>query len=73
MSAKRHGKQLVLPLDRGVLGLHMGMTGRLVILEPDDEPLRYTRYTFTLNDGGASNLTTSGVGPAPFWWIPRTS
>ena len=51
MSAKRHGKQLVLPLDRGVLGLHMGMTGRLVILEPDDEPLRYTRYTFTLNDG----------------------
>ena len=51
MSAKRHGKQLVLPLDRGVLGLHMGMTGRLVILEPDDEPLRYTRYTFTLDDG----------------------
>lgn len=51
MSAKRHGKQLVLPLDRGVLGLHMGMTGRLVILGPDDEPLRYTRYTFVLDDG----------------------
>lgn len=51
MSAKRRGKQLVLPLDRGVLGLHMGMTGRLVILEPDEEPLRYTRYTFLLDDG----------------------
>ena len=51
MSAKRHGKQLVLPLDRGVLGLHMGMTGRLIILGPDDEPLRYTRYTFTLDNG----------------------
>ena len=51
MSAKRHGKQLVLPLDRGFLGLHMGMTGRLVILGPDDEPQRYARYTFTLDDG----------------------
>ena len=51
MSAKRHGKQLILPLDRGVLGLHMGMTGRLVVLGPDDEPLRYTRYTFVLDDG----------------------
>ena len=51
MSAKRHGKQLILPLDRGVLGLHMGMTGRLVVLGPDDVPLRYTRYTFALDDG----------------------
>ena len=51
VAAKRHGKQLVLPLDRGVLGLHMGMTGRLVVLGPDDEPLRYTRYTFALDDG----------------------
>ena len=51
VSANRHGKQLVLPLDRGVLGLHMGMTGRLVVLGPDDEPLRYTRYTFALDDG----------------------
>lgn len=51
MAAKRHGKQLVLSLDRGVLGLHMGMTGRLVVLGPDDEPLRYTRYTFALDDG----------------------
>ena len=51
MSARRHGKQLFLPLDRGVLGLHMGMTGRLVILGPDDTPMRYARYTFTLDDG----------------------
>ena len=51
VSAGRHGKQLFLSLDRGVLGLHMGMTGRLVILGPDDEPMRYARYTFTLDDG----------------------
>ena len=50
-AAKRRGKQLILPLDRGVLGLHMGMTGRLVVLGQDDEPLRYTRYTFALDDG----------------------
>ena len=51
VAAKRRGKQLVLPLDRGVLGLHMGMTGRLVVLGPDAEPLSYTRYTFALDDG----------------------
>ncbi len=49
-SIERHGKQLLLPLDEGVLGLHMGMTGRLVVLRPDDEPLRYARYTFYLDD-----------------------
>ena len=50
-SVERHGKQMVVALDRGVLGLHMGMTGRLVVMNPDAEPLRYARYTFHLDDG----------------------
>ena len=50
-SVERHGKQMVVALDRGVLGLHMGMTGRLVVMRPDAEPLRYARYTFHLDDG----------------------
>ena len=50
-SVERHGKQMVVALDRGVLGLHMGMTGRLVVMKPDAEPLRYARYTFHLDDG----------------------
>ena len=49
-SIQRQGKHLILSLDRGTLGLHMGMTGRLVVMDPGDEPLRYTRYTFHFDD-----------------------
>ncbi len=48
--ASRVGKNLFLKLDRGVLWLHMGMTGRLAVMHPDDEPLRFTRTTFFLDD-----------------------
>ena len=46
----RVGKNLFLKLDRGVLWLHMGMTGRLAVMNPGDEPLRFTRTTFYLDD-----------------------
>jgi formamidopyrimidine-DNA glycosylase len=46
----RVGKNLFLKLDRGVLWLHMGMTGRLAVLNPGDEPLRFARTTFFLDD-----------------------
>lgn len=46
----RIGKNLLVALDRGVLWLHMGMTGRLAVMHPDDEPLRYVRTTFYLDD-----------------------
>ncbi|MDA1296486.1 MAG: hypothetical protein O3B04_00605 [Chloroflexi bacterium] len=46
----RVGKNLLVTLDRGVLWLHMGMTGRLAVMRPDDEPLRYARTTFYLDD-----------------------
>ena len=50
-SIERLGKQLLLPLDRGVLGLHMGMTGRLVVMDADTDRLKYMRYSFHLDDG----------------------
>ncbi len=31
--------------------MHMGMTGRVVVLGPEDEPLRYARTTLHLDDG----------------------
>ncbi len=46
----RHGKQLLVTLDRGVLGLHMGMTGSLAVLRPDDPPEKYARTVFYLDD-----------------------
>ena len=64
VAANRHGKQLVLPLDRGVLGLHMGMTGRLVVLGPDGVRC-VTRGTRSRSmTDGASNSMTSADGPA---------
>lgn len=46
----RTGKNLLARLDRGVLWLHMGMTGRLAVMYPVDDPLRYARVTFYLDD-----------------------
>ena len=47
----RHGKQLVVKLDRGLLGLHMGMTGSLAVRRPADPRLKYARTVFHLDDG----------------------
>ncbi len=47
----RHGKQLIVRLDHGVLGLHMGMTGSLAVRTPGDERLKYTHTVFHLDDG----------------------
>jgi len=46
----RQGKQLIAKLDTGVLGLHMGMTGRLGVMSPEDEPFRYRRLALYLDD-----------------------
>ena len=46
----RRGKNLLLRLDRGVLWMHMGMTGRLAVMLPHDEPLRFARVTLFLDD-----------------------
>lgn len=50
-AVERHGKQLVVKLDKGVLGLHMGMTGSLAVRRPADPRLKYAHTVFHLDDG----------------------
>ena len=47
-SVRRHGKFIVLELDRGVLSIHLGMTGKLLL---DSEPGPYARAIFELDQG----------------------
>jgi len=47
-SVRRHGKFIVLELDQGVLTIHLGMTGKLLL---DSEPGPYARAIFTLDHG----------------------
>ena len=47
-SVERHGKFIVLTLDRGVLVIHLGMTGKLLL---DSEPGPYARAIFDLDRG----------------------
>ncbi len=50
-SLERRGKQIAVVLDEGVLGLHMGMTGRIDVLSPDEAVPRFTRVEFLLVNG----------------------
>ncbi len=47
-SIRRHGKFIVLELDRGYLTVHLGMTGKLLI---DSDPGPYARAVFDLDQG----------------------
>ena len=63
-SLDRRGKYLVSPLiDRDEtqshLVLHMGMTGSLHIRNPNDDPVRYRRAAFYLNDDRRIELNDS--------------
>lgn len=49
-SIGRIGKNLLVNLDQGVLWLHMGMTGRLGVMLPHDERMKYARTVFYLDD-----------------------
>jgi formamidopyrimidine-DNA glycosylase len=48
ISVRRHGKFVVLECDAGVLVIHLGMTGKLLM---DGARTPYTRAVFTLDDG----------------------
>ena len=48
---ERRGKQIAAVLDQGVLGLHMGMTGRIEVLDDNEPAPRFTRVEFTLRNG----------------------
>jgi formamidopyrimidine-DNA glycosylase len=47
-SVRRHGKFIVLELERGFLTVHLGMTGKLLL---DSEPGPYARAVFELDQG----------------------
>lgn len=47
-SVRRHGKFIVLELENGVLSIHLGMTGKLLL---DREPGPYARAVFQLDRG----------------------
>ena len=47
-AVRRHGKFIVLELDHGVLSIHLGMTGKLLL---DSEPGPYARAIFELDEG----------------------
>jgi len=47
-SVRRHGKFIVLQLDEGILSIHLGMTGKLLV---DAEPGRHARAIFELDEG----------------------
>ena len=47
-SATRHGKYILLQLDQGILAIHLGMTGKLLV---DSAPGKHTRAIFTLDRG----------------------
>jgi len=47
-AVRRHGKFIVLELDEGVLCVHLGMTGKLLV---DTEPGPYARAVFELDRG----------------------
>lgn len=47
-SVRRHGKFIVLQLDKGMLTIHLGMTGKLLL---DAQPGPYARAVFELDEG----------------------
>ena len=67
---ERRGKQIAAGLDNGVLGLHMGMTGRIEVLAENEPPPRFTRVEFTLRNG-TNNLRMVLVDPRR-WGAIRT-
>ena len=50
---RRHGKHLLVPLDRGVgwLAMHFGMTGYLVYFDEDDDRPKFDRVQFDFTNG----------------------
>ncbi|MDE0591661.1 MAG: hypothetical protein OSB68_00240 [Dehalococcoidia bacterium] len=61
-SIERRGKHLAMVLDNSVLSLHMGMTGQVHVLDPDEPSPRFTRAQFDLTDDN-DNLRIALVDP----------
>ena len=65
---ERRGKQIAVVLDNGVLGLHMGMTGRIEVLSPDEPTPRFTRVEFFLRNDTNGNKNLRMVLADPRRW-----
>jgi formamidopyrimidine-DNA glycosylase len=51
LSIGRRGKYVVIGLDRGILLIHLKMSGRLQVVYPDDPAGKHTHTIFDLDDG----------------------
>jgi formamidopyrimidine-DNA glycosylase len=51
LAVGRRGKYVVISLNRGYLLIHLKMSGRLRIVDPEVEPDRHTHTVFHLDDG----------------------
>ena len=71
-SIERRGKYLAMKLDNSVLRFHMGMTGQLHILDPDESLPRFTRAQFYLTDDN-DNLRIALVDPRRWARIQQLS
>ena len=48
---ERHGKYLMFRLDDGAIFLHLRMSGKIAVFDPDTKNIKHTRIVFYLNDG----------------------
>ncbi|MBL0061000.1 MAG: hypothetical protein IPP40_05785 [bacterium] len=54
VSIKRRGKYIVLALERGILLVHLRMTGRLFVAPTEKKPSAHLHAGFKLDDGSES-------------------
>jgi formamidopyrimidine-DNA glycosylase len=59
LAARRHGKQVLLDTTKGVLGLHFGMTGRLII--DGSAPIEHLEYGARRDDPRWDRLTVRSL------------
>ena len=64
---RRRGKQILIDLDRGLLYVHLGMTGKLLWNAP---PTKYTRAQLHFEDGQLIYDDTRMFGRVEFFAVP---
>jgi len=64
----RRGKYLLLDVGAGRVILHMGMTGRLSVLDPGVPPKKHDHLDLELSDGRVLRFNDSRRFGAALWW-----
>lgn len=67
-AVERRGKYLLLRLDEGRVILHMGMTGRLSVLDPGVPVKKHDHLDLVLDDGLVARFNDSRRFGAALWW-----